>query len=82
LNLYPNPVIDAVQLDYYLQKQGLVTIDLMDVSGRIVKELFNASQSSGAHHDSFPIDKNLASGIYLLKLTAGDQSLSKKIMVL
>ena len=82
MNLYPNPAVDAIQLDYYLQNQELVTIDLMDVSGRKIQEMFNATQFSGAHHNSFPIGNHIASGIYLVKLTAGDQTLLRKVMVL
>jgi hypothetical protein len=82
LNLYPNPVVDAIQLDYYLQKTEVVTIDLLDVSGKSVLSLFNSQQSSGAHHCAFPLNQKVASGIYLVQMRAGEQTLAKKMIVL
>jgi hypothetical protein len=82
LNIYPNPVVHSLQLDYFLQKSGTVKIDLFDVSGREVTELFHAEQSAGAHHNSFPLNQQLSGGSYLLRLMSGEQTLTKRVMVL
>jgi len=82
LKLYPNPAVNAVQLDYYLQKSGVVYIDLIDESGKLIKSLFSAQQSSGAHHDSFSLSPDVAKGVYVVELRSGSQSLMRKLVIL
>lgn len=81
LDVYPNPVASTLQLDYYLQKTGVVKIDLLDVTGKGLNELFHAQQSAGAHHSSFPVSQNVAAGSYLLRFMSGDQILTRKVLV-
>ncbi len=45
----------------------------LDITGREVRVLLNQSQPAGSHHITFD-SRDLASGVYLYRLQAGDPS--------
>ena len=80
LNVYPNPVTDHLNIHYYLNHQEPVTITMYDLTGKQVCVFADEVQTAGTYHQSFPIDQDLATGVYLVDLKAGDQSYSSKIV--
>ena len=67
--LYPNPVQDAVALEYSLQQDGPVHIVLYDQAGRIIARLADqVAQTAGRHIRSLLLPANLAPGIYFIVL--------------
>ncbi len=49
LTAYPNPSHGEVSLNYLIQKQGRVTINILDEAGRIVQTVFDGLQNAGTH---------------------------------
>lgn len=83
---YPNPVqISALNptttISYVLPSAQVVTLKIYDVAGREIRTLVNASEGAGIHHVQFDA-RQLASGIYFYKLTAGSFSATKKMLVM
>ncbi len=75
---YPNPFNPETTVRYNLPKTGAVELKLYDITGREVMSLVNEWQSAGSH--SIKVDgRNLASGVYVYTLTAGDYRESKKM---
>ena len=81
LSAYPNPFNAAVRLEYDIAFAAPVELSIYDVSGRLVTTLLSTTQNAGAHHISWNA-KNLPSGIYLARLTAGEQNLTRKLLLL
>jgi hypothetical protein len=80
-NAYPNPLKDQAMVDYHIPRKEDVNLFVYDVSGRIVNMLVNGVVEPGYH--SLRIDtKTYSSGIYFLRLKAGDKVITKKMMVL
>jgi hypothetical protein len=78
---YPNPFNPSTQINYLIEKPGLVTLKVFDMLGREVKELVNQSQNPGAYNVNFDAS-NLSSGIYLYQINSGQfQSAKKMILV-
>ncbi|NQT34148.1 T9SS type A sorting domain-containing protein, partial [bacterium] len=75
---YPNPFNSSTSIRYSLDRDGLVTLKLYDLSGREVITLMAGNQSQGQHIQQISSDM-LTSGIYLLKLTAGNRSSVMKV---
>lgn len=74
LSLFPNPVKDNVVLKYDLNEESNVSVDLYDLSGKMIQQLLPAQKRSvGAQQENFVIDANLASGQYLLRMNMGDK---------
>lgn len=80
---YPNPFNPSTKINFELPQQQEVTIQLYDITGRMVGTLLdNQSMSSGSHTVSFDA-AHLASGIYLYRLqTSNGQILTRKMTLI
>ncbi len=78
---YPNPFNPSTVVNYTLAKRSNVTLKVYDVLGKEVANLVNNSQEAGTHQVTFDAS-NLASGLYIYTLNAGDFSSSKKMMLM
>jgi hypothetical protein len=77
---FPNPFNPATQINYSLDKKGLVTLKVFDVAGKEVADLVNEIQNEGAYTISFN-GENIPSGIYYYKLTSNGNTEVKKMML-
>ncbi|MBK7267655.1 MAG: T9SS type A sorting domain-containing protein [Ignavibacteriales bacterium] len=78
---YPNPFNSSTIIEYALPKDGLVSIKLYDITGRLVKQLVNEQKPSGRHKTTIE-SGNLASGIYIYSLRVNDININKKLVIL
>ena len=81
-NVYPNPSNDFVFISYSLDKSENVLLELFDLSGRKVSDVFNKKQSDGQHIEMINLkEKELTSGIYFLRMTVGSKTQNSKIVI-
>ena len=78
---YPNPFNPSTTIRYGLPENEKVTIDIYDLLGRKVVELVNGEVSAGYHEVEFNAG-NLASGIYLYRLSAGAFTQVNKMLLM
>ena len=78
---YPNPFNPETKINYNLPEAGKVVLRVFDVLGEEVASLVNSEQAAGQHSVSFN-GKNLASGMYIYRIEFGNQSLTKKMLLL
>jgi hypothetical protein len=78
---YPNPFNPNTSINYTLAERSNVSIKVYDVLGEEVATLVNTNQDAGAHTINFDAS-NLASGLYIYTLNAGNFTSSKKMMLL
>jgi uncharacterized delta-60 repeat protein len=77
---YPNPFNPTTHFGFRIANFGLVTLKVFDVLGREVATLVNENLQAGSYEKTFDAT-GLASGIYIYRLTAGAQSISKKLLL-
>ena len=78
---FPNPFHGSTTINWTNPSQGPVMVRVFDVAGRAVATLSNGSKASG--HSSAKFDgSKLKSGIYTVRLTAGNISESREILLL
>jgi hypothetical protein len=78
---FPNPFNPATTISFSLPKNERVTLKIYDAIGREVATLINSDLSSGIY--KYHWDANsMASGIYFYRITAGNFSKAKKMMLL
>ena len=78
---YPNPFNPTTTISFVLHKQSEVRLVLMDLLGREVMKITEGNYSAGEH--KVQVDaSNLASGIYIYRLTAGNFTASKKMILI
>lgn len=79
---YPNPFNPSTQIEYALPKQSLVNMKIFDILGReVANPVKNEMKSPGTYQVSFDAT-NLPSGIYFYKISAGDFSQVKRMILL
>ncbi len=79
--LYPNPSNGESTVNFSLNEAAEVSLNVFDVSGRIVESLTAANFTSGDH--SIVVNKNAAynSGVYFVELCVNGARMSKKLIV-
>lgn len=78
---YPNPFNPTTKISYELKMTGNVKLVLYDVIGREVSTLINKTQDAGSYDYIFN-GENYPSGVYFYKLTAGDFTDTKKMVLI
>ncbi|WP_234572344.1 T9SS type A sorting domain-containing protein [Rhodohalobacter sp. 614A] len=78
---YPNPFNPTTLISYQLPVNSEVRLDVYDMLGRNVATLVSGQVSAGRHTVNFDAS-NLSSGIYLYRLQAGGQIITKKLTVI
>ena len=80
---YPNPFNPVTLIKYSVAKAGLVTLKVYDIMGREVATLVNGNKLAGNYQVEFDLKdtKNIASGVYYYKITAGEFSDVKKMIL-
>jgi len=78
---YPNPFNPLTTVDFSLAAAGRATFQLFDMTGRMVKELFSGRLPAGYHQVEIDAS-DLPAGIYLYRLTAGEFTGTRKMILL
>jgi hypothetical protein len=67
LQAYPNPFNPTTTVQLALPSASAVTVQVYDVTGRLVSELFSGEKQAGVHEFGFNASK-LSSGTYFVRL--------------
>jgi len=78
---YPNPFNPSTNIEYTLPEASFVQIKVYDILGNEVATLVNEEQSAGTYRADFS-GSDLASGLYIAKLQAGNYSKTIKMSLL
>jgi len=78
---YPNPFNPITTISYQLSVARRVSLSVYDITGRIVAKLVNGWRDAGVHEITFDAS-NISSGVYLYRLTSGQEVLTGKIVLL
>ncbi|KAB2919448.1 MAG: T9SS type A sorting domain-containing protein, partial [Bacteroidetes bacterium] len=78
---YPNPFNPSTTIRYAIPRASQVTLKVYSMTGALVATVVNAQKDAGWHEAKFNAG-TLASGIYIYRLTAGDFSYTRKMMLL
>jgi parallel beta-helix repeat protein len=77
---YPNPFNPSTTIKYELPRTSDVRLSVFDMLGRKVSVLVNERRDAGVHEVKFD-GSNLASGVYLYRLTAGSFVVTRKLVL-
>ncbi|MEX0686542.1 MAG: T9SS type A sorting domain-containing protein [Balneolales bacterium] len=81
LENYPNPFNPTTQISYSLPEAGFVSLEVYDITGRLITTLVNETQTPGQYHVEFKAD-DLASGVYIYRLKANDFVQTKQMTLI
>jgi hypothetical protein len=78
---FPNPFNPVTTIQYSIPQRSNVTLKVYDILGNEIVELVNEEKGIGVYSVSFDAS-NLASGLYLYRLQAGNFVETKKMILL
>ena len=86
---YPNPFNPVTKIKFDIPEfplskgglKGVVTLKIYDILGKEIQTLVNEQLQPGSYEVTFD-GSNLPSGIYFYKLTSGNFSATKKLVLL
>lgn len=80
LTNYPNPFTTSTTLAFELANTSTVEIQVLDITGKLVKVVTNETLTSGQHEVQIDRD-NLATGTYLVTVQTNNQVATHKISI-
>jgi len=78
---YPNPFNAQTTIQYSVPEQSNVTIDIFDLLGRKIESLEEGIKPAGNHQAKWDASRQ-SSGIYLYRISAGDNVEIKKMVLM
>ncbi len=79
---FPNPSNGALSLDYYLHKKQSISLEIVDLKGRIVKTVYkNVIQNKGNQRLEINAG-DLSAGVYKIRLSTADAFLSRPLVII
>ena len=78
---FPNPFNPSTTINFAVPESGHFTLKVYNLLGQEVATLINGEITSGTHQVTFDAN-NLASGLYVYKLSGNSVNLTKKMMLL
>jgi PKD repeat protein len=81
-DVYPNPVQDNTVVAFTLDQSQNVTLQLFDMTGRMVMDMYNGNLSAGEHQFPVQTAEKLSSGVYFVRLTTAEgRMVTQKLIV-
>ncbi|NLT50931.1 MAG: T9SS type A sorting domain-containing protein, partial [Ignavibacteria bacterium] len=78
---FPNPFNPSTMISFQLPINGYVTLKIYDLLGQEIATLVNEQKSAGKYEVKFDAS-DLASGVYIYRIQAGEFNASKKLILL
>lgn len=81
ISIYPNPAKDKILMQYSLDNNADVTVDLFNLNGQLMQTFFEGAQSQGEQNEVFTLNDNITKGLYLVRFNVGNKVFFKKLLV-
>jgi hypothetical protein len=78
---YPNPFNPVTKIAFTVPITSHVKLEVYDIQGKKVSTLFDGTKRAGTHIINFD-GSNLSSGVYMYKLISGEQTITKKMILM
>jgi hypothetical protein len=80
LNAYPNPFNDVTVIEYQIENNANVQMEVFDFLGNKVAELVNSNMNAGIYKTIFKAG-DLPGGVYFNRLTVNGRSQTRKLVL-
>ena len=81
VNCYPNPFNSTTSINFELEHDAMISLDIYDVRGRLIDNVISEFYRAGSHAINWDAD-DLPSGMYFAKLKNGSRSSTAKLLYL
>jgi len=77
---YPNPFVGHTTLEFQIAEEGRATLDVFNILGEHIATLASGFYRKGTHPVVFTPPADGASEVYIVRLVAGDQVVTQKLI--
>jgi hypothetical protein len=78
IRIFPNPVSDNLSVEYWSSRTGKITIQLLDLNGKVVRSVFEGTHQG---KQTYTWTKDLSSGYYLCRIISSSKSITKPFVI-
>lgn len=78
---YPNPANEEVNIRFNLQEKQQVTLELMDINGKLIEKIDLGSYPMGTNEYSYKIPQTLSNGVYLYKFITENTTVVNQLVI-
>ena len=78
VRIFPNPVSDNLNVEYGSLRAGKISIELLDLNGKVVRFVFEGSHQG---KQTYTWTKDLPSGYYLCRIISESKSITKPFVI-
>lgn len=79
VSVFPNPVSSVFNVSFSTEEKTPVKIEVYNLAGKFQELLLIKDEMPGNHNYTFNVEHHYASGLYLIKTTAGAKTSVKKV---
>jgi len=72
VSVSPNPFVEEITISYKAVETESITLNLLDITGRVVDRIFEGSIEGGMVHEFYADGSQLKAGLYILRIQKGD----------
>jgi hypothetical protein len=76
----PNPFTEVINVSMDAAKDQRFTITLNDMGGRVIRK-FNYNVKQGLNNLQLSNLKNISSGTYMIQINAGEEKISRQLII-
>jgi hypothetical protein len=81
IELFPNPAMSKLTVQFTLKKESDVKIEMLDINGKLLHTTTLNSKKSGNQVETIHLDKlNLPSGNYIVRINSGEETITKQFV--
>lgn len=80
LNAYPNPFKSSFTVEFSLEKEERLSLEIKDLQGRVVERLVAGVYPAGVHKLQFTPQEGMSAGIYLIEVKSDDMLGAKRML--
>jgi hypothetical protein len=76
--IFPNPVSDNLNVEYWSLRAGKISIELLDLNGKVVRTVFEGTHQG---KQTYTWTKDLPGGYYLCHIVSASKSITKPFVI-
>ncbi len=80
LQIYPNPAIKKLSIEYSIAKKGAYKISMYDKSGRVVRKVTLPKREPGVYTTQLDIS-DFSSGVYFMRFEGSNITVKEKVVI-
>ena len=80
LKVFPNPAKESIIIDFQSLKQEQITINLKDINGKLIKEVYSGNIQKGNNHILLSLAE-FSNGFYFLDMNMNNHIKTEKLII-